>query len=81
MKVICKDNAFNSMFITLDKSYDVRHTTYRVDKFQLSITIGMGIDVDTFYYIICDDGSEKSFISTRFVEVSENRTNNKRYII
>jgi hypothetical protein len=35
MKVICKDNAFNSMFITLDKSYDVRHTTYRVnDKFQ-----------------------------------------------
>jgi hypothetical protein len=53
------------MFITLDKSYDVRHTTYRVnDKFQLSITIGMGIDVDTFYHIICDDGSEKSFIST-----------------
>jgi hypothetical protein len=49
------------MFITLDKSYDVRHTTYRVnDKFQLSITIGMGIDVDTFYYIVCDDGSEKS---------------------
>jgi hypothetical protein len=30
-----------TMFITLDKSYDVRHTTYlRVnDKFQLSITI------------------------------------------
>jgi hypothetical protein len=46
------------MFITLDKSYDVRHTTYRVnDKFQQYNR--MGIDVDTFYYIICDDGSEK----------------------